>query len=189
VRLIRALAICLALSGCAALAPERGGDKLPPLPAVAALHCCWLSEEQVTLNGEQGEQVLHTVVEVSRNQLTVQLTVVVLDATGRRLLALRYDDRDGLRELTAPPSWDSNHSRYLAMAIFLHHAEPGRWLQQASEWQVQRQGAVKSLTRNGRQMIALEYREPGNLDSQPRVLRVPGSDLAMAVITLSRTAL
>lgn len=187
--MIRALAICLALSGCAALTPDRGWDNLPPLPAVAALDCCWLSEEQVTLSGDQGEQVLHTVVEVSRHQLTDQLTVVVLDATGRRLLALRYDDRDGLRELTAPPSWDSHYSNYLAMAIFLHHAEAGRWLQQAPEWQVQNRGAVKTLTRNGRQIIALEYRDPGNLDSQPRVLRVPGRDMEMAVITLSRTAL
>lgn len=184
-RLIRTLAICLALSGCAALTPDRAGDNLPPLPAVATLHCCWLSEEQVTLSGDRGEQVLHTVVEVNHNQLTV----VVLDTTGRRLLALRYDDRDGLRELTAPPSWDSHYSNYLAMAIFLHHAEPGSWLQQAPEWQVQNQGAVKSLTRNGRQVIALEYREPGNLDAQPRVLRVPGHNMEMAVITLSRTAL
>jgi len=172
----------LLLTGCAMRIP--GGGELPPLPAVETLGCCWLTEEQVTVENDDGAQVLGVAVEVYADLLTL----VLLDPTGRQLLTIRYDG-DSLQELTTPPGWDSRYSHYLTLAVFLHHAQEGSWLQRPSPWQVKSTYPVKTLQRGNSTIISLTYTDPEQSTTQTRVLDLAGSGQRITVTTLRRREL
>lgn len=185
-RVVACLAVVTAMliSACSVMqTSDTVNNGFPPLPSITRLECCWQSEEQVVLTTGESENTLLAATSLTEGQLTV----VVLDSIGRRLLTLRYDD-NGLRELQAPPQWRTSNSRYLLAAIFLHHISSVNWLQHSPDWQVQFEGNSRVLSHRGREIMSLVY-DKGEAPQDPRTVRVPGHQLTMRVTTLTRTEL
>ena len=180
--------VALLLSACATV-PGRG--ELPVLPPLSTLGCCWQAQEQVVLRHDSRHQSLLAAIEVTPEHLTM----VVLDATGYRLLTLRYDDHNGLQQLNAPPHWDTLYSQYLLCAVFLHRLPPGSWRPENTHWQVEShntgttmQKALTQTTAHGqaRELISLTYTDPENLEAGHRTLAIPGADIDITITTLDR---
>jgi hypothetical protein len=184
VRLNRASAIILfaVLAGCGSL----GGTRLAQLalPTPEQLPCCWQSQERVRVTTPEGELELMTAIARTPGKLAV----VVLDSLGRRLLTLEQAGA-GLQDSGRPASWSPDLSRQIVLAVYLHHLPDGQWQFQQPGWTVQRDGAGKLLAYRERTQLRLDYLDEGGDSGRPRRLTLPGQDVSLHIVTLSRVAL
>lgn len=180
----RAIAIVLLamLAGCGSL----GGAHLAQLdlPTPEQLPCCWQSQERVSVTTPEEELELMTAIARTPGKLAV----VVLDALGRRLLTLEQAGA-GLQTLGAPASWSPDLSRQIVLAVYLHHLPDGQWQFRQSGWSVRRDDAARLLAYRERTQLRLDYLDEGGDSGRPRLLTMPGQDVSLRIVTLSRVAL
>lgn len=165
------------LTGCAGIG---GQPSEPPLPALATLECCWQSQQQVTVFGPEQDLQLLAVIE----RQPQQLTLVMLDNLGRRLLTLNYS-KGQLTTRDPDANLPPRLQRTLVAAVFLHHATPGPWVT-GTDWQVVATGQHKDLRVRGQSFVTLTY-----LDShhQERLVTLTGHPLRVKVKPLGTTTL
>lgn len=178
------LLIVTVLVSCVTTQPPVSTEALlgVPLPPLAALGCCWQSEERVTLHHEDRKFVFLTIIARQPHLLTV----VVFDGLGHRQLTVTRDD-NGTRLLTEPTNWDSRISNMMLVGIFLHHHATGPWLDGDSELGVTRTGQRKVLRSVDHKLASLDYLEgePGDT----RRFRIAGQPLVLEITTLNHSPL
>ncbi len=141
------LLIVLCLSGCASQA-QLTLQSLP-LPDTRALPCCWQAMQHMTIKHDGSERQLTGL--VARTQQ--QLTLVLLDSLGQRLVTIQQPDTADSELIVDQPDYVTINipAKLLLAAIYLAHLPTQQWPQSdlanadSQPWKIERQQGLHTL--------------------------------------------
>ena len=145
------LFIALLLGGCLGVVKSTSFDDVP-LPAPESLNCCWQALEQLTVETDDKQVQLQSVVVVQPGALKV----FILDNLGRQLLTVNHDDQ-GIhtqinQELDQLPPVE-----WLIVGIYLSQDLSGSWPLVNGGWQIEQAEQQKILMHHGREIVRVIF--------------------------------
>lgn len=150
------------------------------LPNVSQLGCCWQATESLKISFQEREFNTLTVTAVTHDGLTL----VMLDPLHQRLLTITQRGQEVMVDLALDAGRDLP-VKLLLLGIYLRNLNANDWV--FTNWQVEKNGNVKTLSKSGKATIRLTEGifSNGNVTD----LYYPGLKMRVLVKTLSRESL
>lgn len=141
---------CMLISACSST-QRIGSLATLPLPDIAAVHCCWQVLQHLEINSEGEIYTLQAALALTHSAPEPQLTLILLDSLGRRLLSVR--DNNGpnqqmrIHQQQAAGGSIALPGRFLMAAVYLAYWPDSSWQKvlAESDWTLNKTPAGRTL--------------------------------------------
>ena len=165
-----------------------------PLPDTTAVHCCWQALQQLEINREGKKYSLQAALALTQEAPGPQLTLILLDSLGRRLVSVR-DNNDPNQQLrihqqAAAGVAKKLPGRFLLAAVYLAYWPDSGWQQALadSDWALDKTPTGRTLYYRQQAIVSVSAKQQplGPESGQSVILRHHLKTLGVTINTHQR---